>query len=127
MTNRFSLETIVMEDETAMTDNALNVEWTAKPLFAPFSWHEGRDVLVPIDIFAPNISEELQDKIFAVMALCPQHQFRLVTDFPDKFAAYVRKITEDHGEWLTWRVQAGFVLQDIGRGARPRDTVRYGR
>lgn len=29
------------------------------------------------------------------MALCPQHRFRLVTAFPERFSDYVRTITED--------------------------------
>lgn len=49
------------------------------------------------------------------MALCPQHQFHLVTAYPERFHNYVRMIAEDRAEWLTWRVSASFVLRDLGR------------
>lgn len=88
-----------------MTDATATIRWSA-------SW----DVLVLTDIFAPNVHQGFQDKIFAVMALCPQHQFRLVTDFPERFHAYVETITNDRDERLTWRVEASFVLRDLGRG-----------
>ncbi|MBS4004218.1 MAG: DUF5131 family protein [Afipia sp.] len=98
-----------------MTESAATIEWSGDPLLAPFAWRASRDVLVPTDIFAPDVYQGFQDKLFAVMALCPQHRFRLVTDFPEKFHAYVDTITNDRSEWLTWRVEASFVLRDLGR------------
>ena len=91
------------------------IEWTGKPDLAPFSWNEPLDVLVSTDVFKSDRYDLEVDGIFAVMALCPQHQFRLVTDFPERFRAYVQKITTDRMEWMTWRVEASFVLRRIGR------------
>lgn len=92
------------------------IEWPGRPLLAPFAWEPSDNVLVPTDIFGPNISEGFRDKVFAVMALCPQHEFRLVTDFPERFHAYVDTMTNNRAEWLTWRVEASFVLRELGRG-----------
>mgnify|MGYP001464008683 CR=1 FL=1 len=92
------------------------IEWSGKPLLAPFSWSEPREVLVRTDIFASGTYCGFQDKVFAVIALCPHHQFRLVTEFPKRFHEYVDTITNDRDEWLAWRVEASFVLRDLGRG-----------
>lgn len=84
-------------------------------MLAPFSWTERHDVLVSADFFASDQYQLTVDEPFAVMALCPQHQFHLVTDFPERFHDYVRTITHDRDEWLTWRVAASFVLRELGR------------
>ena len=90
-------------------------DWPCEPVLAPFSWAEGRNVLVSKDVFASSRYHLTVDEVFAVMALCPQHQFHLVTDFPERYHSYVRTITEDEHEWLTWRVEASFVLSKLGR------------
>lgn len=91
------------------------VEWSGQPLLAPFSWPQGHDVLVSTDLFDPEICDERLDKTFAVMALCPQHSFRLVSAFPQRFRNYVCKITADRDAWLMWRLEASFVLSSLGR------------
>ncbi|MFG1428900.1 DUF5131 family protein [Roseixanthobacter glucoisosaccharinicivorans] len=116
-----------MQAETVMTDATAAIEWSGRPLLAPFAWAEGRDVLVSADLFAPDIDQALHDKVFAVMALCPQHQFHLVTDFPERFQAYVHTITNDRSEWLTWRVEASFLLRDLDRGHEATGHGRSGR
>lgn len=65
--------------------------------------------------FDSEICEERLDKTFAVMALCPQHSFRLVSAFPQRFRNYVCKITADRDAWLMWRLEASFVLGSLGR------------
>ncbi len=99
-----------------MTHRPAMIKWSGEPLLAPFSWAERHDFLVPDDIFARVQSPLFLDRLFAVMARCPQHQFRLVTAFPGRFHDYVRAITNDKGEWLTWRVTAADVLNRLGRG-----------
>lgn len=90
-------------------------EWSGKPLLAPFSWVAGQDVVVVTDLFEVEKDDLSLDESFAVMALCPQHRFRLRTAFPERYHNYVRTITEDHSEWLTWRMSASFVLSKLGR------------
>ncbi len=40
------------------------------------------------DLFHENVSDEMLDKIFAVMALCPQHTFQVLTKRPERMLAY---------------------------------------
>lgn len=41
------------------------------------------------DLFHENVPDEWIDKIFAVMALCPQHQFQILTKRPERMLAYL--------------------------------------
>ncbi len=40
------------------------------------------------DLFHENCTDEMRDKIFAVMALAPQHQFQILTKRPERMRAY---------------------------------------
>ena len=40
------------------------------------------------DLFHPNVPDVWIDRIFAVMALCPQHIFQVVTKRPERMLAY---------------------------------------
>ena len=40
------------------------------------------------DLFHPNVSDAWIDRIFAVMAMCPQHTFQVLTKRPDRMQAY---------------------------------------
>jgi protein gp37 len=46
------------------------------------------------DLFHKNITDEMRDRIFAVMALCPQHIFQVLTKQPERMLAYLT-------EWIT--------------------------
>jgi protein gp37 len=41
------------------------------------------------DLFHPGVPDEWIDKIFAVMALCPQHTFQILTKRPERMLAYL--------------------------------------
>jgi protein gp37 len=41
------------------------------------------------DLFHPNMKDEWIDRIFAVMALCPQHQFMVLTKRPERMREYM--------------------------------------
>ena len=41
------------------------------------------------DLFHEQVSDEVLDKIFAVMALCPQHTFQVLTKRPERMLAYL--------------------------------------
>jgi protein gp37 len=40
------------------------------------------------DLFHENVTDEMRDQIFAVMALCPQHVFQVLTKRPQRMAEY---------------------------------------
>jgi protein gp37 len=41
------------------------------------------------DLFHEELPDEAIDRVFAVMALCPQHTFQVLTKRPDRMAAYM--------------------------------------
>ena len=41
------------------------------------------------DLFHENVTDEMRDRIFAVMALCPQHIFQVLTKRPERMLAYL--------------------------------------
>jgi protein gp37 len=40
------------------------------------------------DVFADFVTDEWLDRIFAVMALCPQHVFQVLTKRPERMRRY---------------------------------------
>lgn len=72
--------------------------WTGKveliegKLLEPLSWREPRKVFVNSmsDLFHERLSDEAIDRVFAVMALCPQHAFQVLTKRPERMLRYCR-------------------------------------
>lgn len=60
----------------------------------PLGWKKPKRVFVNSmsDLFHRDVPFEFVDKVFAVMALCPQHTFQILTKRPERMA-----------EYLTWR------------------------
>lgn len=71
--------------------------WTGKVvpveehLLDPLRWKTPRRIFVNSmsDLFHENLPDEAIDMIFAVMALCPQHQFQILTKRPERQLRYV--------------------------------------
>ena len=63
-------------------------------LSLPLSWKKPRRVFVNSmsDLFHEDVPFEFIDRVFAVMALCPQHTFQVLTKRPERMAEY----TSDH-------------------------------
>lgn len=63
-----------------------NEQWLEQPLM----WKRPRKIFVAAhgDLFHPGLSFETLDKIFAVMALAPQHQFQVLTKRTARMAEY---------------------------------------
>lgn len=64
-----------------------NVQWLDQPL----RWRKPRRIFVCAhgDLFHESVPDEWIDKVFAVMALCPQHTFQVLTKRPDRMREYV--------------------------------------
>jgi len=64
----------------------------------PLRWKKPRMVFVDSmsDLFHEHVPDEFIDKAFAVMALCPQHTFLVLTKRPKRMAEY---ITDRHQLW----------------------------
>lgn len=73
-----------------------------KALQAPLHWKKPRMIFVcsMTDLFGDWVREEFIDQIFAVMALCPQHTFQILTKRPDRMRKYFEHF-EDGDEWHT--------------------------
>lgn len=59
-------------------------------LLKPLGWNKPRKIFVcsMSDLFHKNTPDEWIDKIFAVMALCPQHTFQVLTKRSDRMLQY---------------------------------------
>jgi protein gp37 len=51
------------------------------------------------DLFHPDVPDEVIDRVFAVMALCPQHTFQVLTKRSARMRAYLS------GEWFGFRIR----------------------
>lgn len=70
-----------------------NIEWNADSdrLTEPLHWRKPRRVFVNSmsDLFHEAVPFEFIDRVFAVMALCPQHEFQVLTKRPERMAEYL--------------------------------------
>ena len=64
-----------------------NEQWLEQPL----NWKKPRMIFVCAhgDLFHENVPNEWLHKIFAVMALCPQHTFQVLTKRPERMQKYL--------------------------------------
>lgn len=65
----------------------LNEQWLDQPL----KWKQPRRIFVCAhgDLFAENVPDEWIDKVFAVMAMAPQHTFQVLTKRAKRMREYV--------------------------------------
>jgi protein gp37 len=71
--------------------------WTGKvaliedQLMLPLRWKKPRRIFVNSmsDLFHENLPDEAIDKVFAVMALCPQHTFQVLTKRAERMREYL--------------------------------------
>ena len=72
-----------------------NLEWLDQPL----RWKRPRRIFVCAhgDLFHENVPDEWIDRIFAVMALCPQHTFQVLTKRADRMREYFSRC-----RWHLW-------------------------
>ena len=79
-------------------DNGL-LDWTGvvrlipERLALPLSWKEPKRIFTnsQSDLFHPALADEDIDHIFAIMALCPQHTFQILTKQPERMRAYMQE------------------------------------
>ncbi|VFU07882.1 DUF5131 family protein [Methylocella tundrae] len=65
-------------------------------LLQPLRWKKPRRIFVcsMTDIFADFVKDEWIDRIFAIMALCPQHTFQVLTKRSARMRAYISEVHE---------------------------------
>ena len=66
------------------------IKFVERRLLDPLHWKEPRRIFVNSmsDLFHENVTDEMLDRIFAVMALCPQHTFQILTKRPERMLEY---------------------------------------
>lgn len=67
------------------------VRTVPEALELPLRWRKPRRVFVNSmsDLFHPDVPFDFVDQVFAVMALCPQHIFQILTKRPERMAEYM--------------------------------------
>ncbi len=89
-----------------------------KILMQPLQWKKGRRIFTcsQTDLFGEWVSDEAIDRVFAVMALCPQHTFQVLTKRPERMLAY---LTAEHkardGDTTTAKGECALVWGRPGR------------
>ncbi|MCK0531756.1 DUF5131 family protein [Sphingobium agri] len=78
-----------------------------KELLKPMGWKKPRRIFVcsTSDLFHESVPDEWIDQVFAVMALCPQHIFQVLTKRADRMR-----------EYLTARKTAAPIMVPVGDG-----------
>ncbi len=71
----------------------------------PMRWRKPRRVILSIDLFHEDVPFEFIDQVYAVMALCPQHTFQVLTKRPERMA-----------EYLNWTTGKGLDRKDLIAG-----------
>lgn len=63
-----------------------------KALLLPLKWKQPKRIFVAnqSDLFGEWYTDEQIDRVFAVMALCPQHTFQVLTKRPERMREYLR-------------------------------------
>jgi protein gp37 len=88
----------------------------------PLHWRKPRRIFVNSmsDLFHRDVPFDFIDKVFAVMALCPQHTFQILTKRPERMAAYLGS----HDVGARW----AFAIDEMDRiMPSPEDAVAWTR
>lgn len=102
-------ETVLRRDfangnvELKKVTKSLGARWTGvvklieNQLSVPLRWKKGRRIFVNSmsDLFHESLTFEEIDRVFAVMAACPQHQFQILTKRPKRMAEYLNDPSTD--------------------------------
>ena len=62
------------------------------------------------DLFHEDVPDEWIDRVFAVMALCPQHTFQVLTKCSARMQAYMTRGDDEHGDYFERLSDAAVAL-----------------
>lgn len=90
-------------------------------LLWPIQWKSPRKIFVPShgDLFHDDVPNEFIDWVFAVMALCPQHTFQVLTKRSARMRAYLTKLHDEPLRDTLRRIVAAWP----GRAPTPADGI----
>ncbi len=85
-----------------------------RQLLQPLSWKKPKRIFVNSmsDLFHENLSDDKIDSIFAVMALCGQHRFQILTKRPERMLDYMWSRSKSANYWKK-AVPEGYTLEDF--------------
>lgn len=68
----------------------------------PLHWRRPRRIFVcsMSDLFHKDVPFEFVDRVFSVMALCPQHTFQVLTKRPERMAEYLGSRSKSAKFWI---------------------------
>lgn len=75
--------------------NGFDVKLNLEKLDFSLPWTTHRNVRITADPFDDNVTDEYIARMFAVMALSPQHTFQLLTEHPERLLSLLTRC--DHG------------------------------
>lgn len=78
-------------DFTVLNREKVEIFVDDEMLMAPIRWRKLRKIFVcsQTDLFGEFVADEMIDRVFAVMALCPQHTFQVLTKRPERMRKYI--------------------------------------
>jgi protein gp37 len=93
--------------------------WTGKieivenHLLDPLHWRSPKRVFVNSmsDLFHESLSDEAIDRVFAVMALCPQHTFQALTKRPERMLRYCQSRAKSLSYWEAAGRSIGYTFK----------------
>jgi len=99
------------------------VELIPEKLAEPLHWRKPRRVFVNSmsDLFHEGLPDEAIDRVFAVMAMCPQHQFQVLTKRPERMLAYFQRRKESYESVIAAGFGAQFILGNVWLGVSVED------
>jgi len=62
------------------------------------------------DLFHEDVPAALIDRVFAVMALCPQHTFQVLTKRPARMLSYIVQGDDEHGDYFERLTDAAVAI-----------------
>lgn len=93
----------------------------------PLRWSKPRRIFVNSmsDLFHPDVPDDFIDRVFAVMALSPQHTFQVLTKRPERMRAYMNH-GEGFGRWGFIDGRARQIYAERNRAPFPTGKVLLG-
>jgi len=85
-----------------------------KILLQPLRWRKPRKIFVcsQTDLFAEFVTDEMIDRVFAVMALSPNHTFQVLTKRSDRMRKYLTSREAGLDEWPLPNAHLGVSVED---------------
>lgn len=113
------------EDDKALPQWNNQIALIPEALTIPIKWTKPRRIFVNsmTDLFHEQVPFDYIDKVFAVMALCPQHVFQVLTKRPERMAEYLgsgSKLKIGPGVWndVAWAMADIVLSFPVDEGCR---------